>query len=352
MVQFSRIGAPVSAAAILSLSLPIPAYADHLGFAGAAGTAGPIISLSADTLAAGSLAAGLRLTYAKPDDLSDAELAARAGRHIHAHTTDALISPSLSLAYGLSDDFTLALSLPWVERRKLREGTHQHSGGVAVNGVSDLGSPAGVGDAILLGEYRFIGDEDAALRVAMLAGLKMPTGATHERSPDGERLETEHQPGTGSWDPLGGLAVSHRIGRFSVDGNVLYQFSRRGAQATTLGDRAQANLSLSYRLGGEAPHGHSDDHHMHEHHQHSTAGPGAVDLVLELNGEWEGRQTVAGVVERESGGRVLYLSPGVRFNAPSGWAASLSVGLPVAQKIRLSHPENGYRLTAGVAKAF
>jgi hypothetical protein len=198
-----------------------------------------------------------------------------------------------------------------------------------------------------------VGDEHSLWRLALLGGVKLPTGSTHERSPDGDRLETEHQPGTGSWDPLFGLAMSRRLGRVSLDANVLYQVSGAGAQSTTLGDRAQYNLGLSYRVGGQSHHEHV---HEHEHgegaHEHAHPDDPALDLILELNGEWEGRQKVAGAVEEESGGQVLYLSPGVRLSMPEGWAASLSLSLPFAQRIRLSHPQNDYRVGVGVARVF
>jgi hypothetical protein len=338
-----------AALAALTLAFATSANADHLGYAGGAGTAGPIVTLPATTLPAGKLAAAVRVTYARPDRLSDADLARRAGQHIHAHGTDYLLSPSVSLAYGATDDLTLALGVPYVRRDNLREGTHQHTGGVTLNGVEDLGSPSGLGDATLLGQYRFAGDEHAPWQMALLAGVKLPTGATHVRARGGERLETEHQPGTGSWDPLLGLALTRRLERVSVDANVLYQFSTSGAQATRLGDRAQYNVSVSYRVGGEHHHEHEPGE---EEHEHAEAHGPALDLILELNGEWEGRQKVGGAVEQESGGRVLYLSPGIRLSASEGWAASLSLSVPVAQRIRRSHPENDYRLVAGIARAF
>jgi hypothetical protein len=40
--------------------------------------------------------------------------------------------------------------------------------------------------------------------------------------------------------------------------------------------------------------------------------PFALDLVLELNGEWHDNQWIAGVVDPNSGGTTPYLSPGVR----------------------------------------
>src|SRR5215218_7222948 len=68
----------------------------------------------------------------------------------------------------------------------------------------------------------------------------------------GERFETEFQPGSGSYDPLAGLALSQRLGRWSFDTNVLYVFANKGAQRTNLGDRFQYNGALSYRLFGSA----------------------------------------------------------------------------------------------------
>jgi hypothetical protein len=350
MMQFHAVAARP---AILALALlAAPARADHPGYVGATGASGPIVAIPASTLPKGKLAASLRVTYARPERLPDDELARRAGEHIHAHAADYLLSPSLGLAYGLTDRFTLALSLPFIHRDDLRAGSHSHSGGVAHNGVERLGSSSGVGDAVLLGQFRLTADHHAPWQAALLAGVKLPTGATHVRDRNGARFETEHQPGTGSFDPLLGLAVTRRFERVSIDANALYHFSRPGAQHSRLGDRAQYNLSLAYRLGGQAPQEHHDDHGAPPHEHAAPPRRTAVDLVLELNGEWEGRQRESGVIEAESGGNVLYLSPGVRVTPSPGWSASLSLGLPIAQRVRLSHPENGFRLTAGLGWAF
>jgi hypothetical protein len=354
--KMTRFHAAAVKPAILILGLmSVPGRADHPGYVGRAGTSGPIVTIPASTLPKGKLAAGVRVTYARPERLSDDELAGRAGEHIHAHAADYVLSPSLGLAYGVTERFTLALSLPFVHRDDLRAGSHSHSGGVAHNGVDRLGSSSGVGDAILLGQFRLTPDHHAPWQAALLAGVKLPTGATHVRDRDGDRFETEHQPGTGSLDPLLGLAVTRRFDRVSLDANALYHFSRRGAQDTRLGDRAQYNLSLAYRLGGEAPHEHGEHDHAPGTPPHEHVPPPqstAVDLVLELNGEWEGRQRESGVIEAESGGHTLYLSPGVRVTPSPRWSASLSLGLPVVQRIRLSHPENGFRLVAGLGWAF
>jgi hypothetical protein len=340
-------------AAAMAASSPV--LADHVGPSGAAAGGGFTI-LAPDTLDEGHWALGLRLTYVRPEQRADSELEELAGRHVHAHNTDYNLNLALGAAYGITHRLTLSAELPYVRRDDLREGEHSHSGGQASNAVADLGSVAGVGDLSLLAKYRLLDGEGA--RLALIGGIKAPTGSTHRRSREGERLETEHQPGTGSWDPIAGAAFGTRIGPVNVTASALYQWSGKGAQHTRLGDRMQSGIALSHRFG-EAPGHHHDDGADHEHHHgdelHTAreAPPHPTwDAFLELTGEWEGRQRIAGEIERDSGGKSLWLSPGARFNAPGGLSLGASFGVPLWQRIRQSHPDNDYRLSLSIGRAF
>ena len=87
----------------------------------------------------------------------------------------------------------------------------------------------------------------------LLTGIKTPTGETGERDEQDELFEAEFQPGSGSWDPMLGLALSQAQGRWSVDGNVLYTMATEGTQHTDLGDRFHYNGAVTFRLkGGDA----------------------------------------------------------------------------------------------------
>jgi hypothetical protein len=55
--------------------------------------------------------------------------------------------------------------------------------------------------------YRFYG-QDTGLQASLLTGIKTPTGETGERDDQGELFEAEFQPGSGSWNPMLGLALS------------------------------------------------------------------------------------------------------------------------------------------------
>src|SRR5205085_3083662 len=167
---------------------------------------------------------------------------------------------AVGLAYGVTHRLTLSAELPYVRRDHLREGTHAHSGGVVVNGVEDLGSVAGIGDVNLLAKYRLT--EEQGPGFALIGGVKLPTGSTHRRSLNGERLETEHQPGTGSWNPIFGASASLPLGAVQLTASALYQLSTKGAQQTRLGDRVQGGIALSRRFG-QPPHLHGEPHSHH-----------------------------------------------------------------------------------------
>ena len=333
------------------LGLASPALADHMGPSGF-GSAGGLSVFTPDTLDAGHWSAGFRLTYTRPDQRPDAELEALAARHIHAHNTRYNLNASAGVAYGINHHFTVSAELPYVRRDQLREGTHEHNGGLAVNGVEQLGSVAGIGDMSLLAKYRLTDGGTAGF--ALIAGVKVPTGSTHKRSPDGERLETEHQPGTGSWDPVIGASATTNIGAVQLTASALYQLSTQGAQHTRLGDRLQGGVALSHRFA-RSPHEHIASHNRHhgdeldEHREHAHS---TLDAFVELAGEWEGREKVRGEVEEASGGKWLFVAPGVRFNSASGWSVAAALALPVWQDIRTSHPDNRYRLMLSVGRSF
>jgi hypothetical protein len=314
--------------------LAAPALA-HGGGPGGLGIEGP------ETLEAGHFALDSRIAVTVPRNRSDAELEALAARHIHAHDSDYTLDAAIGAAYGVTDRLTLAAELPYVRRDGLRAGEHSHSGGAAHNTVVPLGSVAGIGDVSLLARYRLVDG------VALVGGVKLPTGGTHARDRSGERFETEHQPGSGSVDPIAGAAFGAHLGWATLTGSALYQFSGRGAQTTDLGDRLHAGLELSHRFGPAAHHhDEADGHEAHEHHHASW------DLFAGTTLEWDGRQRIAGVVEEHSGGTAVWLTPGVRYNSASQVSIAASVGVPVWQDIGLSHPENRVRLLLSVGKGF
>jgi hypothetical protein len=341
-IRKARVGVRLVCGAAVGLGAP--ALADHMG-PGSVGSGGGLSVVSPDTLDEGHAALGFRLTYTRPERRSDTELADLSDRGIDAHNTDYNLNASIGAAYGVTHHLTVSAELPYVRRERLRAA----EGGT----VERLGTVSGIGDLNLLAKYRV--PTGAGASFALFGGIKVPTGSTGKRGPGGERLETEHQPGTGSWDPIAGAAFGAKVGPVALSMGALYQWSTQGAQRTRLGDRLQGGIAVSHQFSGAPPMHHDGPNHHHgdELDEHADdAHRASWDAFVELTGEWEGRQAIAGEVEQASGGAAIWLAPGVRFITASGLSLAASAGAPLWQHIRKSHPDNKLRLTIAVGKAF
>jgi hypothetical protein len=186
--------------------------------------------------------------------------------------------------------------------------------------------------------------------IATLGGLKLPTGRTGVTDPEGERLETEHQPGSGSLDFLAGISGSARVPFGSVDASLLGTMATHGAQDATLGNVLHYDVAVSAKVvgRGEHPHAHSPGEAPHPHGHSGVVG---ADLILELNGESHSKQRIGGIDDPNSGGNLIYLSAGVRFG-PERWSVSLSAGFPIVQDVNGIQHETEFRLLGGFGMSF
>jgi hypothetical protein len=360
------------------LLLAAPAEAHHPGGGGNTGSGGAINTISADTLSEGLIAASVRYEFIRLGQLSDADLLAAASQGNHAHSIRSIDSVSLSVAYGITNDLTVAVRAASIRRSDIREpGEDMLSGGhmgmmnasdmsslMSAGGINQRGNSAGFGDVTMLGQYRFHNNSQAGTSAAVLFGFKAPTGSTSQRDNFGQLFEAEFQPGSGSWDGLFGAAFTKRSGRWAFDVSGLYYLISTGTQNTNLGDRFLFGTAVSYRLVGATgsakeialheycmqPRNQLQEHCLyHSNHDHSDMmkTPYTLDLVLELNGEWHDKQRIAGVPDPNSGGTTVYLSPGVRvgFDRFSGF---VSVGVPVSNQHNGVQSKPDYRVLTGV----
>ncbi|HUJ36396.1 MAG TPA: hypothetical protein VLW88_01820 [Hyphomicrobium sp.] len=358
----ARAAAAPLAILLVSALASAPASAHHAGGVGNALGAGPIVTISASTLEAGHSVGAVTLDYQSLSGLSDetlinatASMPPGSPESNNVHDLRTIQAYAISHAYGVSNDFMVALRLPYVRRIGIRESEEQMPGDFE---VEDFGPADGIGDLTLFGQYRFFHQDKTEL--AALFGLKTPTGRTDVHTRQGDLFDAEFQPGSGSWDPLLGLAWSHHFAAWSFDSNVLYTLATEGTQNTDLGDRFQYNFAVSYRLSslaagaqpmfhGATPHEEGDDGHAHHHHEEST-GP-FLDLVLELNGEWHAEQVTNGISDPNSGGSTIFISPGLRLSQDN-WSSFVSVGVPVFDDLNGIQSAPDWRITAGASLAF
>jgi len=316
------------------------AQADHASASFETGAAGAIMTTPGAALPKGKFVVGISVQAIELDDISDEVLEAAGTADEDVHSVDSLFSVAANIAYGLTDDLTIGLSMPYVDRLNIREA-HNDMG---VGEAELAGDSIGAGDLTLFGQYRFHQSEKQD--VAFLIGIKTPTGNTSEREIEGGLFEAEQQPGSDSWDPFFGLAYNHNWGDIGFSGNVLYTFVTEGTQDTDLGDIFNYNLALSYRT--TIPEG------GHDHHQHAHQGNiiDYVDLVVELNGDSRQRVSIGGDSEEHSGGHSLYLSPGLRVGLGHSVSLFTSVGIPIVNDLNGLQSEPDFRVIGGASVTF
>jgi len=185
---------------------------------------------------------------------------------------DVIVLPQ-TLVYGVTPRITSFITLPIVAHRRIE----------AANG--SVRRDEGLGDLRILGRYMFFVDDYAPLstrRAALIAGMKFPTGT--------DRIGTE------SFDPIFGIIGTWAFGRHEIDLDALYTLTteRRDFKA---GDELRYDLAYRYRLWP------------------TRFGKRLLQLngLLEVNGRWRNKARSEGTSVADSGGSVLYLSPGVQF---------------------------------------
>jgi len=314
--------------------------ADHASASFETGSAGAIMTMPGATLPKGKVVVGMSAQSIELDDISNEVLEAAGAVDEDVHSVDSYLSVSANLAYGLTDDLTIGLTMPYVDRSNIREA-HNDMG---VGDAELAGDSSGAGDLTLFGQYRFYQSEkqDAAI----LAGVKTPTGETGVRENEGGLFEAEQQPGSGSWDPFFGLAYNRSWGDIGFSGNVLYTFVTEGTQDTDLGDIFNYNLAISYRT--TIPEG----GHDHHHHKHQGNIIDYIDMVVELNGDSRQRVDIDGESEEHTGGHTLYISPGLRVGLGHSVSLFTSVGIPVVNDLNGIQSEPDYRVIGGMSVTF
>ncbi len=292
------------------------------------------------TLPKGKIVVGVSVQSLELDDISDEVLEAAGAADKDVHSVDSFFSTSVNFAYGLTDDLTIGLSMPYVDLANIREAHHDMGKGEA----ELVGDSNDVGDLTLFGQYRFHQSEEQD--VAILIGMKTPIGETGVREIEGSLFEVEQQPGSGSWDPFLGLAYNRNWDDIGFSGNALYTFVTEGSQDTDLGDIFNYNIALTYRT--TSPKGGYD----HQQHAHQGNIIDYIDLVVELNGASRQRVNIGGASEEHSGGHTLYLSPGLRVGLGHSVSLFTSVGIPIVNDLNGLQSEPDYRVIGGFSITF
>jgi Putative MetA-pathway of phenol degradation len=142
----------------------------------------------------------------------------------------------LAAHWGARHDLQLSAILPYVDRSLEGDG-----------GLDE--ESRGLGDAGLVAKWRFYRWDapSKALNVAVMAGLELPTGSDDETD-GGTTLPPDLQPGSGSWDPLLGLAATYEPGRWRFNAVALAKWNTPNDDGYRFGNDFVAELEAGNRF--------------------------------------------------------------------------------------------------------
>lgn len=259
---------------------------------------------------ASGMRAGLRHEYLRQDEPRSGSRKVAVGELARHHDEVSTTNRNWigSLDYALSEDWVLGVTLPLADRRHFHIHNHQ---GAPLPQSWDF---TRLGDARVMAHGR-------AEPVGLDFGLKLPTGAHDVRNPEGTLAERSLQPGTGTLDVLlgahtGGALRARELSWFA---QALAQWPLAERDAYRPGRRFSLDLGARYdateRLG----------------------------LLAQLNAVYRSRDRGAQAEPEDSGGKALYVAPGVAYSLSESLQAYGFLQLPLYQYV------NGVQLTASRA---
>jgi hypothetical protein len=214
-----------------------------------------------------------------------------------------------TLDYTFDQDWGVNLLVPMVERQ------HEHLQNDAGGPVPESWQFTELGDVRVMARRRLATTEHAqATSVATTGvnfGLKLPTGRTDVRNADGELAERTLQPGSGTLDAVLGAYYSEHLPLRSVSWFVqgLAQLPLDSHDDYQPGNRLGIDVGMRYDAGDR------------------------LGLLVQLNALLKAHDRGAQAEPEDTGGKFLFLSPGVSYAFTGQFQAYAFVQLPVYQNV-------------------
>lgn len=243
------------------------------------------------------------------------------------HELETHLTQQYSFFYALGSSVSLAALVP-VPRR--------HSELLSNQGVLVTGNQFGIGDVAFLARYKPIvghGMESTYI-ISLVGGIKLPTGRTDGRDSQGDLLDAHVQLGTGSTDMLMGASGFAAIGRTAFIVNILGGFSGKGSNGHQFGNTLNYDVTVRYGLT-------PDDYDSPQ-----------LFATLSLIGELRGHERQNGFVNNNSGGNVVYASPGLQLFITPALTLELSYQQAIIHGLYGQQLGEDYRFVSGIQILF
>jgi hypothetical protein len=316
---------PTLAAVVATLSAPGLSRADH----GPGTSGGGASTQSGETLKPGKFSLELRTDYTEFEHLSSSQIEAKAAKAGSFDLLDRSFLSTVSISYGAVENFQVGLTLGYYNAVNAREAEFDSGTGDTEIATFD---PNGLTDLWLTGKYRFYRGPLGSL--ALFGSVKFPTGKFDVKNSNGERVEPSATAGSGSYDGMLGLAYSRFLSsRLTLDASGQYTL-RSEADSFKLGDRIDAGVAFAYRF--------TEDIHRFPQ----------VSAFAEANLRYLFKTEEDGERDPNTGGTVLFLTPGVRVGFTKNVSFTVSAPLPAVQDLNGTQLKTRYKVNGGLTISF
>lgn len=184
-----------------------------------------------------------------------------------------------------------------------------------VGAAGDVATSRGFGDAEVLARYRAFdlgpGERGGRGYVAFLGGVGAPTGENDLKDASGDRLDEHLQTGIGAWSGTGGLDLAWPAPAFLLETNLSARVNGANAGGYKYG------TTVLFDVGA------------------TTRRTGLWQVVARVDGRVAQEDRVAsdGALDPNSGGAILYASPGLRWFGAQGLVFDIGMQAPIAQQL-------------------
>lgn len=299
-------------------------------------SSGGALTKSGRTLDEGHFELSLGFDFTNFEDLDDADIERRALKldddHAHFEALDWSAVQMFELTYGISDSFQIGASIGIYRGNDFREGSVHHDHHDPEVEIDDVGDIQGLTDLWFTGKWQALTGPLGQL--APYAGIKIPTGRDDLVGHGGHALEPSVQPGTGAFDFLFGTGYTFPVNaRLDLHASGQYIWRMESSQFK-VGDRIDGGIAAVFRLIEDA-----------------MSFP-QVNLIGEVNVRHIFEEEEDGDEIENSGGTVLFLSPGVQLAFNNRVSLAVVPQFPVVQDLNEEQQETSFKVFTALSILF
>ena len=238
------------------------------------------------------------------------------GQELESYTHNNYIT--LGLDYDFNPNWGVTLRVPFIVRDHATLGEEHDE--------YDTSRSSSIGDMSLIAHYQgFMPNHNFGVEL----GLKFPTGSFTDTFRDGEALDRGLEPGTGTTDIIAGVYYFDSFSpTWSYFGEATVQTALDSRDQYKPGTAENVTLGVRY------------------------TGWGRWIPQFQINGRYANRDTGLNSDNFDSGGTLLYLSPGITFQVTPKAAAYAFIQVPVYQNVNGYQLAPTWTLTAGIRVTF